>query len=83
VQCKQWRSQKIGVSMVREMFGILKAENAASVSIMTSGMFTQEAKQFANDKPIDFIDGQTLFELIFSVQNSYRAAIKTQVTVQQ
>jgi restriction system protein len=69
VQCKQWRSQKVGVSVVREMYGILIAENANQVSIITSGLFTQEAKTFAANKPIDLIDGHALAQLIESVQH--------------
>jgi restriction system protein len=68
VQCKQWRSQKVGVPVVREMFGVMTAENAASVSIITSGMFTQEAKNFAHGKPIDLVDGAQLQQMIFQVQ---------------
>ncbi|MDP3515802.1 MAG: restriction endonuclease [Pseudohongiella sp.] len=69
VQCKQWRSQKVGVSVAREMYGILIAENANQVSIITSGLFTQEAKTFAANKPIDLIDGHALAQLIESVQH--------------
>lgn len=68
VQCKQWRSQKVGVSIVREMFGIMTSENASSVIVITSGIFTQEAKNFADGKPIDLIDGSQLESLIGQVQ---------------
>lgn len=68
VQCKQWRSQKVGVAVVREMFGVMTAENAASVSIVTSGMFTQEAKNFAHGKSIDLVDGSQLQKMISQVQ---------------
>jgi len=68
VQCKQWRSKKVGVAVVREMFGVMTAENAASFSIITSGMFTQEAKNFAHSKPIDLVDGSQLLTMISLVQ---------------
>ncbi|MDO9475515.1 MAG: restriction endonuclease [Pseudohongiella sp.] len=71
VQCKQWRAQKVGVSIVREMYGILIAENANQVSVITSGTFTQEAKAFAANKPIDLIDGPALLQLIESVQHHH------------
>ncbi len=83
VQCKQWRSQKVGVAIVREMFGILNAEGAASVAIISSGMFTQEAHNFATDKPIDLIDGHLLFEMVSSVQNSYRPLAQETATESQ
>jgi restriction system protein len=75
VQCKQWRAQKVSVSVVREMYGILIAENACQVSIITSGTFTQEAKAFAANKPIDLIDGPALLKLIQSVQHHHYPSI--------
>jgi restriction system protein len=39
VQCKQYRSQKVGVKVVREMFGLVAAEQAAGGIIVTSGKF--------------------------------------------
>jgi len=56
VQCKQWRSMKIGVKVVREMYGLLTSKSAHGAIIITSGMFTQEAKSFATDKPIDLVE---------------------------
>lgn len=55
-------------AQVREMFGVMTARNAASVAIITSGMFTQEAKNFAEGKPVDLIDGSQLVQLVVSVQ---------------
>lgn len=68
VQCKQWRSQKVGVSVVREMFGLMTAEQADSVIIISSGVFTQEAQAFALDKPIDLVNGAQLALLVGQVQ---------------
>ncbi|MFK7829413.1 MAG: restriction endonuclease [Congregibacter sp.] len=68
VQCKQWKAQKVGVNVIREMFGVMTAQNATSVSVITSGCFTQEAKNFAEDKPIDLIDGAQLNQMISRVQ---------------
>ena len=68
VQCKQWKAQKVGVSVVREMFGVLTASNAAKVVVICSGKFTQQAIDFASDKPIVLIDGGELLSLIHDVQ---------------
>lgn len=68
VQCKQWRSYKVDVRVVREMYGVMTAKNAAGVIIITSGLFTQEAKNFAADKPIDLVEGNHVVDLIRSVQ---------------
>ncbi|MCE5230901.1 restriction endonuclease [bacterium] len=68
VQCKQRRAFKVGVQVVREMFGVMTADHADGVVIVTSGMFTQEALNFANGKPIDLVDGPQLLELVRNVQ---------------
>jgi restriction system protein len=68
VQCKQWKVQKVGVSVVREMFGVLSASNADKVIIICSGFFTQQAIDFATDKPIILIDDNELLSLIHDVQ---------------
>lgn len=69
VQCKQWRKAKIGVAIVREMFGVLKASSAKSVYIVCSGAFTKEATAFASNLPITLIDGKGLLSLIENVQD--------------
>ena len=41
VQCKQWRAYKVGVQVVRELYGVMAARGAASGIVVTSGTFTQ------------------------------------------
>lgn len=52
------------------MFGVLHSVNAHGVIIITSGLFTQEAKNFAHNKPIDLVEGNELTELIKNSQNT-------------
>ena len=68
VQCKQWRAQKVGVEKVWELYGIQVAQHAAKSILITSGFFTQEAQNFAADKPIDPVEGSHLLVLIRNVQ---------------
>jgi restriction system protein len=68
VQCKQWKSQKVGVSVIREMFGVLTDSRADKVVVICSGKFTQQAVDFAFRKPIELIDGTELLSLIQDVQ---------------
>ena len=68
VQCKHWKSKKIGVPTIREMFGLWNDERANEVHIVTCGDFTDEARQFARGKPIRLIDGPALVQLINKVQ---------------
>jgi restriction system protein len=68
VQCKQWKVWKVGVPVVREVFGVLAARKVQRAVIVTSGIFTQEARMFAAGKPIDLVEGLQLADLIRAVQ---------------
>ena len=74
VQCKQWKTYKVGVKVVREMFGIMTAERADRVIIVASGTYTQEAFDFARGKPIDLIEGKALVQLIKTVKGEPESA---------
>jgi len=69
VQCKQWKARQIGVRTVREMFGLLNAERANEVHIVSSGYFTEDARNFARHKPIRLIDGPMLVQLVKKAQS--------------
>ncbi len=64
VQCKQWRAQQVGVTIVRELYGVMAAELAAGGYVVTSGRFTADAKQFAAGRNIELIDGDRLGSLL-------------------
>lgn len=68
VQCKQWKVFSVGAPVIREMFGLLTAEQADEAIIVTSGNFTREAQEFADGKPIRLVDGPQLLALVQSVQ---------------
>ena len=69
VQCKQWKAQKVGVSVVREMFGVLTASNASRVFIICSDKFTQQAIDFATSKPISLLGADELLSLVQNAQS--------------
>ena len=68
VQCKQYRVQKVGVKVVREMYGLVAAEHAAGGIVITSGTFTRDADRFADGKSLELVDGTQLARLIADVQ---------------
>jgi len=74
VQCKQWKAFKVGVTTIRELYGVMAAESAVGGFVVTSGVFTQEAKSFANGKSIYLIDGSELTAMIRQVQGQPQAA---------
>lgn len=68
VQCKQWRAQKVGVSVVRELYGVMAAQAASSGIVVTSGSFSQDAIDFAQGRNVRLIAGDELFQMIRDVK---------------
>ena len=68
VQCKQWKAFKVGVKVVREFFGVMVANGAKGGFVVTSGVFTEDAVNFAEDKNIALIDGGKLMKIINGAQ---------------
>jgi len=60
VQCKQWRASKVGVTVVRELYGVMSAEAAVGGFVVTSGVFTAQAEEFAAGRNIELMDGQAI-----------------------
>jgi restriction system protein len=74
VQCKLWRTQRVGVPTIREQFGLLTHLQADNSIIVTAGDFTSEARAFASGKPIELVAGPDLLVLVQSVQRTAKTA---------
>ncbi len=70
VQCKQWRAYKVGVQPVREFYGIMAADGAAGGYFVTSGVYTDEARKFAQGLNLELIDGSRLKGMISTAQKT-------------
>lgn len=68
VQCKHWKMDKVGVKVVRELYGVVVAEKVTGGVVISSGTFTQEAIDFAKGKPLELLDGSALQNIITEVQ---------------
>jgi len=79
VQCKQWKAQKVGVTTVRELYGVMAAEGATGGFVVTSGVFTDEARAFAVGRNIELMDGKALHALIRGVSVPAKAAAVSRV----
>jgi len=64
VQCKQWRALKVGVDVVRELYGVMAARGATGGFVVTSGRFTDDAVSFASGRNVTLVDGPKLLGLI-------------------
>src|SRR5690606_17948127 len=64
VQCKHWRKKKVDVRIVREQLGVMTAAGADECFVVTSGSFTNEARNFVKGQSISLIDGRKLRDLM-------------------
>lgn len=70
VQCKQWRRQQVGVSVVREMWGLVAHHRADGAMIYSVGEFTPDAASFAAGKPVELVTGVKLLDAINTVRSA-------------
>lgn len=63
VQCKKYRG-KVGEPIVRDFYGTLRASNASAGAVITSGYFTDQARLWAEGKPIHLYDGREFLKII-------------------
>lgn len=68
VQCKRWKQREVHVQTVRELWGVVSHERAAGAIFVTSGKFTNDAREFAAGKKYGLVDGQELLELASTVR---------------
>jgi len=64
VQCKQWKASKVGVQIVRELYGVMSATGAAGGFVVTSGEFTADAVEFSKGLNINLFNGARLKQII-------------------
>ena len=63
IQCKRY-SGSVGEPIIRDLYGVITSERANKGILMTTGYFTKSAIAFAEDKPIELIDGEQLDTLL-------------------
>lgn len=63
VQCKRY-SGNVGQPIIRDLYGVVAAEQATKGILITTGGFAAPAKDFASKLPIELIDGTMLINLL-------------------
>lgn len=72
VQCKHWQDS-VGVSIAREMFGVMYSERVSEVHILGTSGFTQEAFSFADGKKrIKLIGPEDIMALLKQGKSYYK-----------
>jgi len=70
IQCKKFITSQVSVGDVRDFYGALVDHLANGKGyFITTNKFTLEAERFAEDKPIELIDGYRLIEYIRLSEN--------------
>ncbi len=64
VQCKHWRKARVGVTVVRELQGIVQTHRVQGGFVVTGGEFTREAQECAHGTRIHLLDGSVLEQFI-------------------
>lgn len=64
VQCKSWSERYVGVSLIRELLGVMTHEKIAKAFFMTTSSFSDDAKSFASANRITLIDGSMFLMMI-------------------
>ena len=63
IQCKDW-SSPVGEPTLRDLYGVVHSERANKGILITTSSFTANAIRFAQDKPIELIDGMEYAALL-------------------
>ncbi|WP_415904901.1 restriction endonuclease [Neptuniibacter sp. QD48_55] len=64
VQCKHWKTKRVGVTVIRELYGVMVSSGVAGGYVVTSGECTEEALSFSDGKPIKLINGEGLARML-------------------
>ena len=75
VQCKHWKSWKVGAPVVRELYGVQVAEGATKSILITSGDISREAFAFAEGKPMELVNGDDLQVLLRRFQRDLATSL--------
>ncbi len=74
VHTEQWRARKVGIQVIRDLYGIMAAEGAIAAIVVTEGDFTAEAMEFAIGRHIQLINGPTLAPMLENARGAAERA---------
>lgn len=80
VQCKAWNRKRIGVSQIRELFGVMGHVNAKLGIFVSIAGYTDDAWAFAKNKHIKLLDADDLLKLILSLSQPEQAELLGRAT---
>ncbi len=63
VQCKKYRG-KVGEPIIRDFYGALRAAEADAGAVITTGGITEQARLWAEGKPLHLYDGEEFLKIM-------------------
>src|SRR4029077_3097517 len=75
VQCKRRNGAPVGVREVRGVCGVLHDRGGSAAKLVATTSFTPDAVAFAENKPIELVDADSLLHLIRGVQTSGKIVV--------
>lgn len=66
VQCKHWQGKKVSVDKIRELRGVMAAQNVKRGQFATTSTFTADAMAFAAENGVNLLSVDKLLQLIAS-----------------
>ncbi len=70
LQSRYWRNRKLGLREVKNLFSLMHEKQASGIFLLTTGIFTKEARRCAVGRPINLIDGVKLVKLLNSIKKT-------------
>ena len=64
VQAKHWRSQRVSVALVRELYGVQRAMRVEQSMFVAVGWYTADSCQFGAQVDVTLVDGDGLLRII-------------------
>jgi HJR/Mrr/RecB family endonuclease len=80
VQCKAWGSDLVGVALVRELRGVMAAENVGQGVFATTSDFSADARDFAAKNSIRTLNASDLLDCFRALPEPDRVRILAEVT---
>jgi restriction system protein len=77
LQSRYWRNRKLGLREVKNLYSLMLEKQASGIFLLTTGIFTKEARRYAVGRPINLIDGIQLVELLDNIKKNEPAPSAT------
>jgi len=74
LQSRYWRNRKVSLREVKKLFALMHEKQASGIFLLTTGIFTTNARRYAIGRPINLIDGIQLVELLDSIKQNDSSA---------